>query len=361
MVEADLVVEVERGAGRATLEGDRVQWTLGRLPIHNTLRVSTPSGASETVSLIPSLAEPLAHEVFGEVQAFFDAEGTRGSTEDLAFVDEHIVLGVDQGLLRVDAEGMVSQISVSGAPLGGVLGVALDAEGALWIADSDNGALERVDSEGVVSTALDGLDGPNYVAIGPDGHVYVTDPCAGEVIRYDPVAEEVVARHTFDLPTEGGPNGIAFDANGRLWGVTESTALLCNHGDTVELTAPIAVLFALDVTEAGFGERENVIESIGLFGDGIAFDAENNLYYVADTTEGLMLQESAIWVLPEGEATPTKLLVAGERALFANLAFGSEAFGPTTLYLAMLAFPGFADERGLRRVEVGIAGLPLLH
>jgi hypothetical protein len=104
-----------------------------------------------------------------------------------------------------------------------------------------------------------------------------------------------------------------------------------------------------------------VVESIGLFGDGIAFDVQGNAWYVADTTEGVMLEESQVWMLPVGSETPLKILVAGEQAIYANLAFGSEPFGATTLYLSMLAFPGFATERGLRRVEVGIPGLSLLR
>ena len=303
--------------------------------------------------------ELLEDEVFGDVEGFLGE--VRGSTEDLAFDGDRIIIGVPGGLASVDAEGTVSDFGALNAELGGsVLGVALDADGGLYVCDPDNGALRYiVDLD--VATVIDGLDAPNYVAVGPDGDVYVTDPCAGELIRYDPDAGEVIARHAFDLPAEGGPNGVAFGPDGSLWGVTENTALLCNHADTVELTAPIAKLFRMEITADGFGARETIVDNIGLFGDGIAFDVQGNVYYIADTTEGVMLDESQVWVLPVGSETPTKILVAGEGGIYANLAFGTGPFGETTLYLSMLAFPGFATERGLRRVEVGIPGLPLLR
>ncbi len=297
---------------------------------------------------------------FGDVHAFLEAEGIAGSTEDLAFVDDRLVIGVRGGLATLDPSGDASLMELS-EPLGGsVLGVAVDAAGDLWVCDPDNGALRRVAPDGTVSTALDGLDAPNYVAVGRDGHVYVSDPCAGELIRFDPAAGEVVARHPFDLPAEGGPNGFAFGPDGRLYLVTENTALLCGHGD-VDLTAPIAGLYALTLTADGFGAREAVLEGIGLFGDGVAFDVAGNLYYVADTQKDFKLEESAVWVLPAGEPEPRKLLAAADR-IFANLAFGAAPFGETTLYISLLTLPGFAppEARGVERVEVGIPGRPLL-
>ena len=46
-------------------------------------------------------------------------------------------------------------------------------------------------------------------------------------------------------------------------------------------------------------------------------------------------------VLPAGEQTLVKFIAVTDRVL-ANLAFGSEAFGATTLYLTRLAIPPFS-------------------
>ncbi len=360
-----VVASVTRGGGSVAMDGYTISWTLGRLPIANSLRLAfcdhgIDDGEVSGVTMTPTLPEPLAHEVWSDVDSYLSDAGNRGSTEDLAFVGDEMLLGVPGAILKLGPDGTTSEMALSGDDVGRPLGIAVDADGVLWYADAENGALKRVGTDGAVSTALEGMEAPNYTAVGPDGHIYVTDPCGAELIRLDPSDNSVVARHTFDLPTEGGPNGLAFDADGRLWGVTESTALLCNDVDTVELTAPIAVLFAIDVTADGFGERENVIDSIGLIGDGLAFDVDGNLYYVSNENEGATLKECAIWLLRAGETTPVKVLVAAEDTLFANLAFGPDAFGSTTMYIVMLAFPGFGNERGVHRVDVGVAGLPLL-
>jgi sugar lactone lactonase YvrE len=202
------------------------------------------------------------------------------------------------------------------------------------------------------------LQSPNYVALDARGRIYLSDPCLGVLLRYDPAADMVDATADFDLPAEGGPNGLAFDAEGRrLYVATENTGLLCLH-TFVPLTEEIAGLFAFDVSEAGFGARETVLARFALFGDGVAFDVEGNLYVIFDTQANFMLEESAVWVLPAGESEPAKFVAASNHVL-ANLAFGTGAFGETTLYIARLAVPPFTapETRGAERIPVGIRGL----
>jgi sugar lactone lactonase YvrE len=164
---------------------------------------------------------------------------------------------------------------------------------------------------------------------------------------------------TFDLPTEGGPNGFAFDASGEnLYVATENTRLFCPH-ENVELTAEIAGLFVVEVSDTGFGARAAVATNVGLFGDGVAFDAEGNLYVIFDTQMNLMLAESAVWILPAGETELVKFLSVPDRVL-ANLAFGQGEFEDETLYISLLAIPVLGlPERGVERIEVGIPGLPV--
>lgn len=311
--------------------------------------------------------QPGALEPFGDVDAFLTGLGIGGSTEGLAFSPdgERLVMGVPGGLITLDARGTASQVPLAGDPIVNPLGIAYDRAGNLWVADSAGGALRRVSPAGEVTTVLtdDGerpLDAPNFVAVDRDERIYLSDPCLGELLRYDPVTGRVDAVLTFDLPTEGGPNGFAFDAQGRLWLATENTGLLCGHS-FVGLTDEVASLIAIDVDDQGFVARETVVEDFALFGDGVAFDAAGNLYVIFDTEANLMLEESAIWVLQPGATTLEKLVGVQGRVL-ANLAFGSEPFGEETLYVALLAVPPFtpASARGAERIDVGIAGLPLL-
>jgi DNA-binding beta-propeller fold protein YncE len=248
--------------------------------------------------------------------------------------------------------------------LGRPLGIAFDQRGNLWAADSFSALLSKVSPAGKVTTELtdDGTEplvGPNYVAIDQKGRVYLSDPCLGELMRFDPASGTVDAIVTFDLPSQGGPNGFAFDASGtRLFIATENTALFCGHA-FVGLTDPIAGLFVVDVSDAGFGPLETIAPDVALFGDGVAFDAEGNLYAIFDTEVNLSLEESAVWVLPAGSTELVKFLSATDR-VFANLAFGQGDFDDETLYIALLAIPPFTspEARGLERFVVGIPGLP---
>src|SRR5690606_9323205 len=103
-----------------------------------------------------------------------------------------------------------------------------------------------------------------------------------------------------------------------------------------------------------------VAENVGLFGDGLTFDQEGNLYVIFDTEKEIALDESILFVLPAGGTTLRRFFALEDKVL-ANPAFGRGAFGETTLYLTLLAVPPFTgeDSRGVVTVEVGIPGKPL--
>lgn len=400
--DAEVVFTVERGGGtlgaadaprlvtavvRSDADGHAsVAWRVGVAPVGNRLTAS--AGDDEvTFDTRVVLAAPLQPEPFGDIPAFlrqsgYTAIGSSGqevflaSTEDLAFVgDDRLLLGlaagttaVDGALIAMNPAGEAELVDLTGEPLIGTLGVAVDRDGAIWAADpraAAPGALLRISTDGVVETVVtalgdEDLDAPNYVAVGPDGGIYVTDPCLGVIFRYDPAAEAVDAVVTMDVATEGGPNGLAFDrAGGTLYFATESIALLCARGD-LPLTDPVAGLFRVPVDATGFGDVETIADRRALFGDGLAFDAEDNLYVIFDTENDFMLEESAVWVLPAGETELVKFLANGER-VYANLAWGRGEFGEETMYISLLAVDAFnLPIRGIDRFDLGIAGLPLL-
>lgn len=351
---------VTDAAGQAS-----AQWTLGVVPVPNRLAARLDDSVV-TFNTRAVISTPFTATDFGDVNAFLSGEGLLGSTEDLTFdLQERLVFGVPQGLATLDPAGNAALLPLGGEPIVNPLGVKVDHEGNTWVADSGADALKVVSSAGVVRTVLttDGtqpLQGPNYVGIDKRGFVYLSDPCIGELMRIDPVSGTVVDIATFDLPTEGGPNGFAFDASGdTLYVATENTALLCGH-QNVPLTEEIAGLFTFEITETGFGVRQTVLPNYGLFGDGVAIDVEGNVYVIFDKQANFALSESAIWVLPAGETEATKF-VAVPNYVLANLAFGVGAYGETTLYISRLAVPPFTapETRGIERIDVGIAGLPV--
>lgn len=373
----DVRFSVTRGGGTVdpelvTTNADgraHTTWTLGPAPVLNRLNASIRV-RSINLDVSATRQSPLVPEPFSDVDGYLTSANLEGSTEDLAFDGaDGIVMGVPGGLIYVEPNADVSMMDIRGDAIDTALGVAFDGDGNLWIADSTGSALRRLAPDGVVTTHLSAdtdpsLQLPNYVAIGPDGWVYVSDSCAGVIVRYDPAGAVAETVTTTDIPTEGGPNGLAIDATGdRLYFTTENTAIFCEHED-VGLVDPVAGLYVVDVSPGRFGLRESVAEGIALFGDGLAFDVEGNLYAIFDTNDVLNLEESTIWVLPEGESALLKLAATADRVM-ANLAFAPAGFGddpPGTLYISVLAVPPFTDEstRGLLRLEVGIDGQPLL-
>lgn len=370
-----LTVTVLRGGGRVTdvVSGPdgtvAIPWTLGVAPVGNVISVAVtdqPELPALMIAIDGTLAEPLRAEPFGDVHGFLQDEGYTGvleSTEDLAFGPGGLFMGAPGGLLHVAPDGTVTR-TLDDPGISRLWGFAFDAVGDIWGVDIEADRLVRITPDGTVETALDmadgaPFDGPNYVAVDHDGRVYLTDPCRGEIIRLDPATGDV-RTHAFDLQTEGGPNGLAVTADGaRMFVATENTGLLCTHAD-VPIMDEIAGVYVIDLDD--FGTHEPLAEGIALFGDGLALDVDGNLYVVADWQQNFQLEASAVVVFPAGETVGTPFLVADERQVFANVAFGTGEYGETTLYIALLAIPGFTDpdSRGLERFDVGIRGLPLL-
>jgi sugar lactone lactonase YvrE len=343
----------------------RVDWTLGALPLDNRLIASAGDLGGGSVSVAIDPAATLEPTPFGDIDAWLTERGIDRSTEDLAFSpDGKLVLGYPGGLLTITAQGAIKAFETSGEPLGYPLGLAYDQRGDLFLADTDANALIAVSPSGVARkvTDRDGIEvflSPNDVAVGEDGTVYLSDPCTGKIYAIAPDTGEIRARLAFDIASEGGPNGLVVGHDGALWATTENTALLCGH-DSVELTAPVAGLYRIPLSDGLLGAKTQVATGLGVFGDGLAFDNAGNLYAIFDTVKDFMVDESIVYILPAGTTTPVRGFAVTGR-IFANLAFGAGDFGSTTLYLALLAVPPFTEPtaRGLERVDIDIGGAPL--
>jgi len=377
----DLAVTAGGGSvAPATLKTDSsghatFAWTVGQLPIENALEVVVADDVSANATVDVATAGVITPAAFSDVDAFLTTNAVEGSTEDLAFSPEgHLVMGAPGHLLSLSSDGTVSFLDAGGETLVRPLGLAFDAGGKLWIADGDLDALMVYEpaspaAAAPVRTAMirtvadhDGdepFEAPNDVAVGPDGRVYLSDTCTGKVYAIDPATGAVLDRIAFDHVTEGGPNGLVVSPgpHPELWVTTENTGLFCGDTD-VAITAPVAGLFRVPLTTTGFGTRVDVATKVAVFGDGLAFDAAGNLYVLFDTADGLALDETIVDVLPRGGTTLARAFAAKGK-VWANLAFGNDAFGKTTMYLSLLKLPPFTESRGVERVELGIVGAPL--
>lgn len=360
--------DLELSAGRAERidEADgwsRFEWTLAPIPVPQRARLSYgPASAEFTVAATPT--EPIPSADFGGVAEFLAAQGVEGTTEDLALTTEALLLPAPGGIVEVGADGTPTWRAVPA--LQAPLGIAVAADQHLWVVDADLPGLLEVAPDGTVTEHLSGeapgnLDGPNHLAFGPDGKIYLSDPCAGRILRYDPVARAIDAELAFDRASQGGPNGVAFGPDEQLYTVTENTVVLCGQPGVAAADAPLAHVFRAAVTADGFGALEQLTDPVGTFGDGLAFDQDGNLFFVADAVEGLRLAESAIFVLPFGARAVHRVAVAPEGIIYANVAFGIGAFGDQILYISLLSVPPFAGaaSRGVHALPVEVTRGPI--
>lgn len=116
-----------------------------------------------------------------------------------------------------------------------VLGLAVDSERGLYVADTFNHAIRKIDRDGTVSTVAgtdirgfrDGtgnearFDEPSSVVADADGNLYVTDTMNDAVRKVTPngVVTTLVGGAGSNTPLQK-PAGIAMDSTGNLW-VTE--------------------------------------------------------------------------------------------------------------------------------------------
>lgn len=194
------------------------------------------------------------------------------------------------GVAHVSADGRTTRpIARTGRPNG----LAMDAEGNIWVAETDPPSLMRVTMDGETEAVLNECDGqpflfPNDLCFGPDGALYLTDSgilfkdfVPGGQIRPDFLTCPVDGRlYRIDTRTrsirklEGGgrfTNGVAFGPDKALYTTETLTGNIHRyelHGDRL---GPRAVYG--NVLKTPPAENPNLAGP-----DGMAFGADGRLY-----------------------------------------------------------------------------------
>ncbi|HXB56861.1 MAG TPA: GDSL-type esterase/lipase family protein [Vicinamibacteria bacterium] len=107
---------------------------------------------------------------------------------------------------------------------GGINGVTLGEDGAVYYSDQDGGHLYRVDPEGAKTrVTASPITEPNGIAFGPDGKLYVVSWATTEVTRLDLANGVETGRVLFATLPQVKGDGIAFDARGRVYATASST------------------------------------------------------------------------------------------------------------------------------------------
>jgi gluconolactonase len=263
-------------------------------------------------------------------------------------------LDVKRGTVtQIRADGSRHPIARTGRPNG----LAMSADGALWVAESLDPGLLRLELTGAFTRELDQIDGepllwPNDVCVGPDAAIYATDsgirvgdfllddeprencrelPVDGRVLRFDPRSREA----SFLDRGLKFANGIAFGPDGMLY-VNETYT-----GDVYRYRIADGVAVGGRELFGNVLDRDH--KASGLQGpDGMAFSEDGRLWLA-------VLGQGDITVLQPDGSVERRIKLPGHWPT--NVAFGPPGDG--RIYVV-------EDERGsLEARTVGVDGFPL--
>ncbi len=264
-----------------------------------------------------------------------------------------VEMAPDRGCVtRIEPQGQIVDVL---AHTGRPNGLALDATGNVWIAESEEPALLRMTPDGTIESFLTGCDGnpflwPNDLAFGPDGALFLTD----SGIRVDELAQDGTLR----------PDWRTVPIGGRVYRIDTDTRAITQIDEGLRFANGVAVGFddMLYVSETftgnvyrysldgeNVGPRElfaNVLiptDEQDLAGpDGMKFAQDGDLYVT-------VVHQGNITVLsPEGTV---RRRIPTDGNFPSNIAFGPA--GSEKVYVT-------EDQFGnLEVLDVGVDGIPL--
>lgn len=252
--------------------------------------------------------------------------------------DGYVYAGGEEGqIYRISLDGEVTELARTG---GFILGVTLDGDGNVYACDMGHQDVRRISPEGEVEIYAEGtperpMITPNFGAFDDDGNLYLADSGGwkeenGCVYRIEPGGETYVAGPQI----RAFPNGLAFGP--------EQEYLY------VALSVPPVVVRASVRADGSLADPEPVLQMPGTVPDGLAFDAEGNLYVAC-------YEPSYVYRLgPEG----TLNVWAGDWQATLLAAPTNLAFCGPNLEVAVTANLG---RWHLSRIDAGVAGLPLSY
>jgi sugar lactone lactonase YvrE len=266
---------------------------------------------------------------------------------------------------RVDPNGTITTVAGTGSPgysgdggaatnanLFSPLGVALDATGNLYIADSRNNRVRKVDTNGLITTVAgtnspgysgDGgpaasanLNNPQGVALDAMGKLYIGDASNNRIRRVDPygIITTVAGTGSSGYSGDGGavtnanlsnPQGVALDAMGNLY-VADASNNRIRRVDTSGIIATVA-------GGGGGGDGGAATSARLIAPHSVALDGAGNLY-IADSGNHRIRKVPPSTTNPTLELFNIQVADAGNYSVVITNAWGSLTSSVATLAIA---------------------------
>jgi autotransporter-associated beta strand protein len=174
-------------------------------------------------------------------------------------------------------------------PFTSLSGIAVGAEGNIWVADGDAHAIYKFNSAGVLQQGWAvGWNAPQGLAISPSGDVYVANTVSHEIKKIDPTTGAVTTVAGTGLPgyADGDgtvaqfiyPQGIAFDKEGNLMVVDQQ-----NYRIRKIAFGPSGATVSSLAGGGGSGQASPALDGLGTaagfnFQIGIGVDSKGNIF-----------------------------------------------------------------------------------
>lgn len=310
------------------------RYNVGKLPVRNRM-TATITGASvgfEARALNSKPPVPVQHVdqlPFPEDLAF-DNNGNVLVSSQLS----GSIVRAHPGPFKLSPEWVFDYLH-RGKTNSGLTGIAFDRSGNLFACDNKTGSIVKFGSSEEPEIFLEGFQFepfalPNSIAIHPkNDDIFFSDTGRNRIYRVSPEGKGL-AVWTESIPQ---PNGLAFSAGGDVLFV----ASLSPGG-----------AFAIPIAGDGSAGLATKLADVPT-ADGIALDADGNIYVVGTEISGI---KNGVWLIPADGSAPFFYFQSQQPKVYSNVAFGRAGFNLSSLYL--LSLNGTIDE-----VDVGVPGLEL--
>jgi len=182
----------------------------GNVTLHGT-NVEIDTSSNPATVTTSGTATPYAVGLGGPDGLAFDAEGNL-----------YVANSESGSVLKITPQGAAS-VFASGFGLGSISALAVDSQGNIYVStgnldDSAGNMVYKLTPKGQISVFASLSFFPEALACDAQGNLFIGEPIGGKVVRITPTGEESTLPETFEEPA-----GLAFDAEGNLYVADEDT------------------------------------------------------------------------------------------------------------------------------------------